>query len=188
MASLTLICLGSNLPHDNLGLQDIVGKAFIALGSAFGCRIHESAYYRTPAFPAGSGPDFVNAACAVENLSLEPEAILKVLHQIEQDFGRERRVRWGARVLDLDLIAHGAAIRPDPRTQQAWVDLPLRAQSRVAPKGLILPHPRLQERSFVLRPLMDVAPEWRHPVLGQTIAEMYAALPPEAAAEITRLD
>ena len=84
-------------------------------------------------------------------------------------------------------IAAGEAVLPDAETYRAWLDLPLDEQTQRAPDRLILPHPRMQDRGFVLVPLAEVAPEWRHPVLGKTVAEMVEALPQEARDEVVPL-
>ncbi len=143
----------------------------------------QSQFYRTPAFPPGSGPDFVNAALACDT-EMSPGALLELLHDIEAAAGRLRRQRWSARVLDIDLLAMGAKVLPDIDGFRSWHDLPLDAQMTQSPAELILPHPRLQDRAFVLVPLMDVAPDWRHPVLGQTVAEMVARIPISERLEI----
>ncbi len=135
-----------------------------------------SRYFSTPAFPPGSGPDFVNAAFAWHT-DLAPAEMLAALHAVEAGLGRVRGTRWGARTLDLDLIAVGQTVAPDRQTVQHWIDLPLRAQQSRAPADLILPHPRAQERAFVLVPLCDIAPDWRHPILNRSAAEMRDALP-----------
>ena len=144
-----------------------------------------SGFYDTPAFPPGSGPMFVNAAAALAT-NLSPGALLARLHGIEAAFGRVRETRWGQRVLDLDLIAMGGMVLPDPATQTAWRDLAPAAQRTQAPDRLILPHPRVQDRAFVLVPLCDVAPDWRHPILGLSVAEMCAALPDAEKSAIRR--
>ena len=91
--------------------------------------------------------------------------------------GRERQARWGARGLDLDLLACGQRVCPDPATQRRWIDLAPERRSREVPGALILPHPRLQERAFVLGPLRDICPDWQHPVLQQTVEQLYDSLP-----------
>ncbi|MGL5008520.1 MAG: 2-amino-4-hydroxy-6-hydroxymethyldihydropteridine diphosphokinase, partial [Paracoccaceae bacterium] len=103
---------------------------------------------------------------------------------IENRFGRRRDQRWGMRTLDLDLVALGDSVLPDAATHARWRDLPATDQARIAPETLILPHPRLQDRAFVLVPLADVAPDWRHPLLNLTVSEMVARLPAEDRAAV----
>lgn len=134
-----------------------------------------SRFWRSPAFPAGSGPDYVNA-CAVISAAMTPETVLAALHRIEARLGRRREKRWESRGIDLDLLACGEAIRPDAATEALWRGLPLDAQMQRAPETLILPHPRLADRAFVLAPLAEIAPLWRHPVTGKTVGDMLAAL------------
>jgi len=156
----------------------------LARRGARGMRV--SRFFRTPCFPPGAGPDYVNAA-AVLRLDAGPAGVLECLHAVEVEFGRERAGRWGRRTLDLDLIAAGEEVLPDRATHDRWRDLPPEARIAHTPDRLILPHPRLQDRAFVLVPLADVAPGWRHPVLGMTVREMLAALPPGAVAEAVPL-
>ncbi len=146
----------------------------------------KSSLYRTPAFPAGSGPDFVNAAFSVET-DLNPREVLACLHDAEKRFGRVRQQRWAARTLDLDLIAYENQILPDLSTYSYWAELPLEEQQKKAPEELVLPHPRLHERAFVLVPLNDIAPDWVHPVTGKSVSQMLKSLPKSAKAEVCRL-
>jgi 2-amino-4-hydroxy-6-hydroxymethyldihydropteridine diphosphokinase len=144
--------------------------------TALGRGAARSRLWRSPAWPPG-GPEYVNAAMKL-HVEGAPEDLLVALHAIEARWGRERGVRWGARTLDLDLLAWGGLVRPDDATQSAWRALPPDRQGEEAPDRLILPHPRMQDRGFVLIPLLDVAPDWRHPLIGASVREMVAALAP----------
>ena len=146
-----------------------------------------SRIWRTPAFPPGSGPEYANAAAAIRT-SLAAQDLLDRLHGIEARFGRDRSTgRWSARVLDLDLIALDDLILPDTATLRHWMDLPSDRQRVLAPDRLILPHPRMGDRGFVLAPLSEIAPGWRHPLTGKPVSQMLAELGPDALAGMTPL-
>lgn len=185
--STALVAVGSNTPSGDESLASTISRAIRRVGNAHGAIRAVSRYYATPAFPPGSGADFVNAAFAW-SADLGPQAMLALLHEVEHDLGRVRGARWGARVIDLDLIAVGGAMLPDAATLRGWIDLPLAAQQTTAPPELVLPHPRLQDRAFVLVPLCDIAPHWRHPLLGQTAAELRGALPAADLASVIALE
>ncbi len=151
-----LIALGSNLPSAHGGPEATCAAALDRL-AALGVEVlRRSPWYETAPIPASDQPWFVNGVAAVRT-TLAPEDLLALLHRVEAEFGRARTVANAARILDLDLLAYGDLVRKGP---------------------LNLPHPRLQDRAFVLYPLRDLAPDWRHPVLGRTAGALIADLPP----------
>jgi 2-amino-4-hydroxy-6-hydroxymethyldihydropteridine diphosphokinase len=180
---IALVALGANLASGAVGPRRALEAAVAAMAGAGLVVSARSRWYRSPAFPPGSGPDYVNGAVKLD-APPPPAPLLETLHAIERRLGRTRSRRWEPRVCDLDLIAADALVLPDPATVQRWMALGPDAQRAEAPSSLVLPHPRLQDRGFVLRPLADIAPDWRHPILGATVADMLAALPAAALAGI----
>ena len=178
-----ILALGSNATEIVTDNSRIIRDAVARIKGAGIEIVALSPLYRTPAFPKGAGPDFANA-CALARVDAAPATVLARLHAIEADMGRLRTQRWGQRVIDLDLLAAGGAVLPDRDTVAQWIDLPPARQAAEAPDQLILPHPRLHQRAFVLVPLADVAPDWVHPVLGRSVRQMLAALDPAEIAEI----
>lgn len=181
-----IVALGSNLPSGNMGSKSTLDHAVKAIKLCFSQKIYQSDYYSTPAFPAGSGPNFINAVVGFHTVQ-SPVEILDSLLSIEQDFHRKRETRWGARSLDLDLIAFEDVVLPDRVTYDRWRHLPVERQIVEFPTALILPHPRMQDRSFVLRPMCDIAPDWTHPVLGRTTAQLLADRPATERDEVVAL-
>jgi 2-amino-4-hydroxy-6-hydroxymethyldihydropteridine diphosphokinase len=157
-----LIGLGANLPSDAGPPADTLKRALGEL-ERHGVEIrHVSFFYKTPAWPNPADPAFVNAVAAVQT-RLQPVELLTLLHGVETAMGRLRSAPNAPRTLDLDLLDYDGQVLHTPR--------------------LILPHPRIAARSFVLVPLRDVAPDWRHPVTGQGVGELLAGLPDRDAPE-----
>jgi 2-amino-4-hydroxy-6-hydroxymethyldihydropteridine diphosphokinase len=123
-----------------------------------------SPWYRSAPVPASEQPWFDNAVAEVAT-ELPADGLLAVLHEVEELFGRARTTPNAARLIDLDLLDFRGEIAPE------------------GPGKATLPHPRLGVRAFVLRPLADLAPDWRHPVSGISIGELSRALPREQLVE-----
>ena len=167
MENMILVGFGSNLTTARLkSSQAVLEAAVNALESKNIIVIGRSSWYRSAPLPASDQPWFVNGVAQVAT-SLPPQALLEALHAVEAEFGRVRGAPNASRTLDLDLLAYGDQV----------IDVP---------GGLRVPHPRLAERAFVLQPLAELAPQWRHPVSGLTAAALLARLPSGQAVE--RLD
>jgi 2-amino-4-hydroxy-6-hydroxymethyldihydropteridine diphosphokinase len=159
-----LIALGSNLFSDAYGYPKDICVAAVKTLEKRGVSIAaRSRWFRTAPVPVSDQPWFVNGVVAVETL-LQPVELLGLLHDVEAEFGRTRILRNEARLLDLDLLAYHDRIMDGP-------------------EGPVLPHPRLHERAFVLLPLADIDPDWRHPVSGAAVADLIAALPADQQAQ-----
>lgn len=167
-----LIALGANLPHPKLGPAPAVFNAAVDGLLANGLHlVKRSDVYDNAAVGPGEQPDYSNAAIAMTGTSDAPY-LLQLLLEIEQRLGRQRQERWGPRIIDLDLIAVGDQIVPDGDNWMA-----LSQDNGADPKqSLILPHPRAHKRAFVLKPLMDVAPDWLHPVLNKSVGDLLSQL------------
>lgn len=182
-----LLALGANLPSGTSRPVETVLSAMDFLCDNNVLEVSRSQLYSTPAFPDPSGPRYVNACMSIQT-KLSPKALLKHAHNVEDRLGRVREERWGARVIDVDLLSLGMIVWPDLPTHREWAGLSPKQQVAQTPDQLILPHPRIADRSFVLVPLAEIAPLWRHPVTGLTAKEMLKRRPAAEIAEITPLN
>ena len=152
-----LIGIGSNLASREYASPAETAAAGLAALPSIGVDVvARSGWYLSEPVPVSTQPWFVNAVAAVAT-ALEPAALLERLLAVEARFGRERGAPNAKRTLDLDLLDYDAR--------------------RLETRALVLPHPRLHLRRFVLAPLSELAPDWRHPVLGLTAAALLAGLP-----------
>lgn len=182
-----IIAFGSNLSNQ-FGVSAEIVKAAIERMSSAGLVVQQtSRFFRSPAFPADSGPDFVNGVVLCKT-QLLPKDVIAALHRIEAELGRTRNARWEARVLDLDLIDYAGVVLPGADIHSEWRELALEDQLKQVPDQLILPHPRVQDRPFVLIPMTDVVPNWVHPVTGHGLRDLLAAFTVADIAEIQPLE
>lgn len=164
-----LIGLGANLPSSAGPPLATLIAAIAALEARNIKVLARSPWFESEPVPKSDQPWFLNAAICISTLE-KPFNILKILHEIEICFGRARSIRNAPRPLDLDLLmGEEALIVAAPDGGPEGFDL--------SGNALVLPHPRLIERAFVLRPLLAIAPDWVHPVSGRSVAEMAAGLP-----------
>lgn len=181
-----IVAIGSNQRLINSSSSDVLSTALSRIAVSVGSITLLSRFFQTPAFPKGSGPDFVNAALVVRAQGSADE-ILEKLHAIEHELGRVRETRWGKRTIDIDLIAVEQKIIPNSETYRKWQLLPFSQQSKIAPDQLISPHPRMQDRAFVLGPMMEICPDWVHPVIQKSVSQMYDELDSRDKAELMPL-
>jgi 2-amino-4-hydroxy-6-hydroxymethyldihydropteridine diphosphokinase len=180
-----IIATGSNLKGSLKGDQSPLDAALRLMSSESLEIIDQSPWYKSHAFPAGSGPDFTNGAVLCKT-TLNASELIAHLHSVEHELGRNREKRWGPRVIDLDLIDFDGQIEPSLSIYKHWESLELKKQMQETPEQLILPHPRLQDRVFVMVPMRDIVPDWVHPVSGQSLDQLLSRFTQAELAQIWR--
>jgi len=158
-----LLGIGGNLESARFGPpRDTLSAALAALNEKRVKILRRSGWYRTEPVPRSDQPWFINGVVSLAT-ELGPQDLLMLLQATERQLGRVRGEPNGPRILDLDLLDYHGEVMDTP--------------------SLVLPHPRLHERRFVLMPIVDIAPDWRHPILGLTAAQLLARLSSEQQIE-----
>ena len=148
-----IIALGANLKSPKYGLPLQTCEAALSRLAELGLKVvRTSRWLKSAPVPISDQPWFVNGVAEIET-DLKPDDLLSLLHKVEEEFGRVRTIVNAPRVIDIDLIAYNDVISSPG-------------------EHLVLPHPRMHERSFVLVPLLDINKDWTHPVLGLTVKDL----------------
>ena len=155
----TYLSLGSNVGNR----FDHLEKALARLNNEVGITLVISHVYETEAWGKTDQPSFLNQIVGISTTK-KPQDLLKVLQEIEDSMGRERKIKWGPRTLDLDILFYNDQI--------------------INELGLVIPHPEIQNRRFILKPLNEVAPELIHPIIGKSIEELYKSCSDTSSANL----
>jgi len=169
MSGQIIIGLGANLPGKNG--ETPLETCQLALGRLVKAGIMTTAVspvYESEPLPPSDQPWFLNAVALIET-KLLPKDLLAALLEVEEGLGRQRAEKNDPRIIDLDLIDYAGVVLPGPA---AW----LAATTDPDPIGLFLPHLRAHSRNFVLKPLLEIVPDWHHPVIGKSGLELLEGL------------
>ncbi len=166
--SRVVIGLGANAPGAWGTPAETIAHALVEMSRANIGVVVVSPLYVTAAVGSARQQSYVNAVALLDT-SLSPEALLRAIKAIERRSGRRGGRPWGPRTLDIDILDYKGQIRRWRRRRAAIAE--------AGARPLILPHPLAHERAFVLRPLIDIAPDWRHPVLQKSARELWRRAP-----------
>lgn len=155
-----LVGIGGNLPCEPYGPpRATCGAALVGLENHGIQVVQRSRWFESAPVPLSDQPWFVNGVACVKT-GLDPVSLVNTLLQVESELGRARSVPNAARTVDMDVIDYNGQVLTSDH-----------------PSGVEIPHPRMHQRAFVLMPLRDVAPDWRHPTTGETIDQLLGQLP-----------
>ena len=157
MKKTAFVAIGGNLVPDGYhSVSQVMAEAVDTLADGGLTIVKSSRWYETAPVPISDQPWFLNAVLQIET-ELSPRDLLAKLHEIEHEFGRVRKVRNEARILDLDIIDYDGQV--------------------IEAEDIILPHPRMHDRAFVLLPVSDLDNKWQHPVLAKSVSELIDQMP-----------
>ncbi len=162
--SKVVIGLGANSPGAWGAPAETIRRAVSELERGHIVVAAISPLYVTAAVGSARQPPYVNAVALLDT-ALAPDALLRVLKAVERRSGRRGGRPWGPRTLDIDILDYGGQVRFWCGRRPAF--------PQAGPRPLILPHPLVHQRPFVLRPLLDVAANWRHPTLKRSARELW---------------
>ena len=168
------IGLGANIPSIHGSPLETVNWAITALNMQTTQVVTMSQWYGTRAMGQEGQNDYINGVALLET-SLSAQTLLRVLQKIERKAGRQRGKVWGERCLDLDIISYGSVVL---EWKKPWRFSPYHR------KTLILPHPEAHKRPFVMKPLQDIAPNWKHPVFGLSAHHIWQGLKREKEGQV----
>ena len=172
-----IIVLGSNLSSEYGSSAETLKKCVAELKSFQAIQSQlESKWYISSSFVDKSEPRYINVGIKFST-NLKPKELLNFTSDLEIKYGRKRQKRWEPRTCDIDILLCDQLILPSKLCFEKWLRLDFFEQRELSPDELILPHPRLQERTFFLKPLNDLQPDWTHPFLDMKAKEMLDSLP-----------
>ena len=182
-----VVVLGSNLSSEFGNSAETLKKCVDEIRSNPSIEsLIESNWYISSSFLDKRDPRYVNVGIRFST-KLKPIKLLHFTSGLEYKYGRMRQERWGPRTCDIDILLCDQLILPSKLSFNKWLNLNLSDQIKLVPDELILPHPRLQERTFFLKPLIDLQPDWIHPFLKVKAKEMLDSLPPDELESIQEL-
>ena len=182
-----IVVLGSNLSSEFGNSAETLKKCVDEIRSNPDIvSLSESNWYLSSSFLDKREPKYVNVGIRFIT-KLNPVRLLHFTSGLEIKYGRNRQERWGPRTCDIDILLCDQLILPTKSYFKKWLNLNISDQLKLVPDELILPHPRLQERTFFLKPLIDLQPDWIHPFLKVKAKEMLDSLPPHELENILEL-
>tara|TARA_A100001011_G_C14269437_1_gene826300 strand:- start:85 stop:648 length:564 start_codon:yes stop_codon:yes gene_type:complete len=182
----SLISYGSNLDGPFGSPRETIDRALDEIKTDNLILVKKSRDYSSAAFPDKTKPRYVNG-CIEIRVKMKPQQLLCHLKFIERKMGRIHSKRWDSRICDLDLLSFDDIVYPNEAEFNYWRKLDPEQQSSQKPEKLLLPHPRIQDRAFVLKPLLEIAPRWIHPVLKMSVREMLQDLPTAELRDVTSI-
>ena len=182
-----IIVLGSNLSSEFGSSAETLKKCVGEIRSFKPIQsLSESKWYISSSFVDEREPRYVNVGVRFST-NLKPKDLLSFTSDLEIKYGRKRQRRWEPRTCDIDILLCNQLILPTKLHFEKWLKLDFLEQIELSPNELILPHPRLQERTFFLKPLNDLQPDWTHPFLEMKAKEMLDSLPPNELQNIKEM-